>query len=160
MSPHRARALKAWRTNPRIGSEAILSGDFGESFVAYLLSKEGIDVVRANTVGFDLFAIDSKGKIFPKKKIVGISVKARISKSSKSFKPTIPVGSRKISAAKKTWNTEAWVGIVIGGKDKKFDVFVFPFKELSKLRGKAKRKDVVAVSELHNNPTGKVVRLF
>ena len=52
---------KAWKTNPRIGSEAMLSGEFGESFIAYLLSKEGIEVARANTVEFDIFAIDANG---------------------------------------------------------------------------------------------------
>jgi hypothetical protein len=52
--------------------------------------------VRVNAVGFDLFAIDPKGKIFPKNKIVGISVKTRISKANKKFAPTIPLGSRKI----------------------------------------------------------------
>lgn len=31
---------KAWKTNPKIGSEALLSADFGESFIAYLLSKK------------------------------------------------------------------------------------------------------------------------
>ena len=90
---------KAWKTNPRIGSEAMLSGDFGESFIAYLLSKEGIEVARASTVGFDLFAIDADGEIFPKDKIVGISVKARISKIHRKYKPTIPVGSKKIEIA-------------------------------------------------------------
>jgi len=54
---------QAWITNPKIGSEALLSADFGESFIAYLLSKEGVDVVRANSVGFDLIAIDAAGKI-------------------------------------------------------------------------------------------------
>jgi hypothetical protein len=56
----------------------MLSGDFGESFIAYLLSKEGIEVARASTVGFDLFAINAHGEIFPKDKIVGISVNSRI----------------------------------------------------------------------------------
>lgn len=51
------------------GNESISSGDFGESFIAYLLAKEGIDVVRASTIGFDLFAIDHKGKYLPKKKL-------------------------------------------------------------------------------------------
>ena len=69
---------KAWVNNPNIGAEAIHSGDFGESFIAYLLSKNGINVVRAHNIGFDLFAIDTKKKVFRTENIVGISVKTRI----------------------------------------------------------------------------------
>lgn len=49
-----------------VKGESIVSGEFGESFVAYLLVKSGVDVVRASTAGLDLFAIDHTGKIFPK----------------------------------------------------------------------------------------------
>jgi hypothetical protein len=138
---------KAWKTNPRIGSEAMLSGDFGESFIAYLLSKEGIEVARASTVGFDIFAIDANGKIFPKDKIVGISVKARISKTHKNYKPTIPIGSKKIEIAMNRWHVPAWIGIVVGSKDRKLEAFIFPYEELESLHGTAVRKDVVAVSQ-------------
>ena len=69
---------KTLKANLRIGSDALLSGEFGESFVAYLLSKNDIEVVKVNTVGFDLFAIDSAEKIFPRNEIVGISVKTRV----------------------------------------------------------------------------------
>ncbi|MCW3985145.1 MAG: hypothetical protein NWE91_01880 [Candidatus Bathyarchaeota archaeon] len=160
MSSASKRAQKAWENNPRIGSQAMLSGEFGESFIAYLLSKEDVDVVRASTVGIDLFAIDSLGKIFPKREIVGISVKARISKQHKNFKPTIPIGSKKVLAAEKTWGIAAWIGIVVGSKDKTLAAFVFPFKDLPALRGKAVREDVVAVSELYKDTTKKVKRLF
>ena len=136
---------KAWERHPRIGSKAIVSGDFGESLVAYLFRKEGIEVVRAKTVGFDLFAIDLTGDILPKNEIIGISVKARITKSS----PTIPVGSSKIQESMKTWKISAWIGIVASGGDESFVVFVFPFNELRRLRGKSKRLDVVSVAELY-----------
>lgn len=149
---------KAWKTNPRIGSEAMLSGDFGESFIAYLLSKEGIEVVRASTVGFDLFAIDHNGTIFPKDKMIGISAKARISKSQKNYKPTIPVGSEKIEASMRCWHVPAWIGIVVGSMDKKMEAFVFPYEKLGELHGTAKRPDVVAVSQLNKNPA--VRKLF
>jgi hypothetical protein len=149
---------KAWKTNPRIGSEAMLSGDFGESFIAYLLSKEGIEVARASIVGFDLFAIDANGTIFPKDKIVGISVKARISKLHKNYKPTIPVGSEKIEASMSRWHVPAWIGIVVGSKERKLEAFVFPYEELKKLHGTAVRQDVVAVSQLSKNPA--VRKLF
>lgn len=153
---------KAWKTNPKIGSEAMLSADFGESFIAYLLSKEGIDVIRASSVGFDLFAIDTVGKLFPKDKLICISVKARISKRQKNYKPTIPISSEKLLTAKRTWKASAWVGIVVGSTwaQKTLAAFIFPLKDLPRLRGKAQRKDVVAVSELYENPTKRVVRLF
>ncbi len=143
---------KAWETNPRIGIEAMRSGDFGESFVAYLLSKKGVDVVRASTVGFDLFAIDPVGGIFPKNKIVGISVKTRISKTHNKFVPTIPIGESKIRSSMKRWRIEGYVGLVVRSQEEKsFAVFLFPIKNLKKLSGRAKRKDVVAVSKLDGN---------
>ena len=161
-SPYVVAGKKAWKTNPRIGMEAMLSADFGESFVAYLLVKEGVDVVRASSIGFDLFAIDSTGEIFPKNKTVCVSVKTRISKRHKSFAPTIPIDEKKLAMAKETWHADAWVGIVVGStsSSKVLDAFVFPLEDLPKLRGKAKRKNVVAVSQLRRNPTGRVIRLF
>jgi len=66
---------RAWRTNPGIGLEAMLSTDFGESFIAYLLSKEGVDVVRASSVGFDLLAVDKNGKISLKIKLLAYLLK-------------------------------------------------------------------------------------
>ena len=85
---------------------------------------------RVNTVGFDQFA------------------------------PTIPAGSSRIKASMKVWHVDAWIAVVVGSNSKTLDVFLFPFKDLPKLCGKAKRKDVVAVSELYKNPTGSVVKLF
>lgn len=153
---------KAWKNNPNIGSEAIHSGDFGESFITYLLSKKGVNVVRARNIGFDLFAIDSRGKIFQKNKIIGISVKARISKTYKKFVPTIPIGSKQIKNSMKAWKTDAWIGIVVGNKDGSLRAFVFPFKNLKYL---SNGKDAVAVSKLDNparqrRASGSVIKLF
>lgn len=145
-------------SNKNIGSQAMLSGDFGESFVAYLLSKEEINVVRASTVGFDLFAVDKKGKFFPKNKIIGISVKARISKSHDKFVPTIPVGFSKISSSMKIWGIDSFIALVIGSKDKKFDVFLIPFGLIKKLGGGLKRSDFIAVSQIYKNKN--VIKLF
>ena len=142
------------------GNESIRSGDFGESFIAYLLAKEGIEVVRANTVGFDLLAIDQTGKLFPKKKLIGISVKARISKTHKRYRPTIPMGSAKIWMSMKKWDADAYIGIVVGSQDGDFDAFVFPHKDLLKLGGRTRRKDVVAVSELYKNSNKNIIKLF
>ena len=149
---------KAWKSNPRIGSEAMVTGDFGESFIAYLLSKEGIEVARASIVGFDLFVIDSKGTIFPKDKIVGISVKARISKKHKNFVPTISMGSKKIEDSMRIWHVPAWIGVVVGSKEMKLEAYVFPYEELKNLRSRAGTSDVLAVSQLNKNSS--VRRLF
>jgi len=137
----------------------MLSGDFGESFIAHLLAKKGVYVVRASTVGFDLFAIDSKGGLLPKNKMIGISVKARIAQSHRAFAPTIPMGSEKIKSAMKTWRVGAYMGVVIGSEGK-MDAFLVPFRSLGKLRGKAKRADVLAASELYANKSDIVIKLF
>ena len=138
----------------------MLSGDFGESFIAYLLSKEGVHVVRASMVGFDLLAIDKTGKIFPTNKLVGISVKARISKSHKKYVPTIPVGSSEILSSAEVWSAEPYLGIVLGSQDQKLATFLVPFKDLGKFKGRATRKDVIATSELYKGRSKYIVRLF
>lgn len=141
-------------------STSIHSGDFGESFIAYLLAKKGIHVVRASTVGFDLFAIDKIGNLLPKDKLVGISAKARISEAHVKFVPTIPVGSTQIESSSKIWNAEPYLGVVIGSKDNQLTAFLVPLKDLPQLRGRATREDIVAVSELYKNSFGNVIRLF
>lgn len=146
--------------NKNSGASAMHSGDFGESFIAYLLAKEGVNVVRASTVGFDLFAIDKTGKVLPQDKLVGISAKARVSQAHKKFVPTVPVGSSKMQSSAVIWNAEPYLGMVIGSQDKKLAVFLVPLKDLPQLTGRAKREDVVAVSELYKNSSGNVIRLF
>ena len=147
-------------------AEASISGDFGEAFVAWLLAKDGVQVVRAKTVGFDLFAIDPNGRYFDKDKIVGISVKTRISKEHRRFVPTIPIHSEKIKQAQRIWKVEAWIAVVVGsvldGK-KELACFILPFKEREKFTGGARRKDVIAVSELYKaaeEGSGVVIQLF
>jgi hypothetical protein len=136
-------------TNLNVGSESGISGDYGESFIAYLLSKKGVNVVRAKTVGFDLFAIDKIGHILPKDKLIGISVKMRASRSNKNYLPTIPMGSTNIIKASRTWNVIPYIGIVVGNKDGSISASVFPFAEMHNLKGRAKRKDVVAFSAIN-----------
>ncbi len=121
-------------------------------------------MVRACSVGFDLLAIDPTGKIFPKNKIVCISVKARISKNARLYRPTIPVSPEKLQTAAKTWKAVPWVGIVVGSthsiKKKNLAAFVFPLDDLPRLRGVALRKGVVAVTDLFDKPTSRTIRLF
>jgi hypothetical protein len=43
------------------GKEAAAAGRFGEAYIAHLLAKKGVvDVVQANSSGFDLLAVDRK----------------------------------------------------------------------------------------------------
>jgi Holliday junction resolvase len=139
----------AKNTNSNVGNESGISGEYGENFIAYLLSKKGVNVVRAKTVGFDLFAIDKVGYTLPKDKLIGISVKMRASRSHKKYVPTIPMGSPNIIKASITWNAIPYIGIVIGHKDGSISAYVFPFDEMHNLKGRAKRKDVVAVSTIN-----------
>jgi len=143
-----------------VKGESLVSGDFGEGFVAYLLAKQGVDVVRAKTMGFDIFAIDHTGALFEKDKTVGVSVKTRISKHHARYVPTVPVGSRQISEAALIWKVEPWLAIVVGSIGQKLACFLLPFKEHQKFTGHATRKDVLAVSELYSDTTRIVKRLW
>jgi hypothetical protein len=144
---------------PNIGAQAMSSGDFGESYVAYLLAKAGVEVVRAKTVGFDLFVMDAKKTIFPTKKLIGVSVKARISKVHEKYAPTIPMGSSKVRKAAKIWRAKPWVAVVVGHSNNTFDVYLFPHSRLKSYKGAAKRKDVVSASSLRNATPERVLRL-
>jgi len=142
----------------KAGSEALLSGDFGESFVAYLLAKKGITVARAGTVGFDLLARDHKGNILAKNKISGISVKTRISKRAKRYVPGVPLRSAQTLVAAKRWNAEPYLAVVIGSINNRLDVFIIPFKKALTLSGKIAKHDYLAAAQLYKNKS--VIKLF
>jgi len=132
-------------------SESLVSGDFGESLVSFLLIKKGVDVVRASTKGFDLFAIDNTGQIFPQEKIVGISVKARFTNSEKPFSPTIPLQSKKFFESAKIWKIEPYVSIVVGNFEKLYlECYVLCLYD-AKNYYSPKRKDAISVSQLRNS---------
>lgn len=124
------------------GKNAMVSGRFGEAYVSYLLVKRRIvDVVPANTAGFDLFAIDKKGKTFTKNKIVGISVRTRMHQSR------FPLSSKKLARAAKTWGIEPWIAVV----SRHYSAILAPLKNAKKLRGRFKinrhrKKDSDSVS--------------
>lgn len=142
-----------------VGGGSLISGDFGESLVAFLLAKEGIDVVRASTIGFDLFAIDHGGRILKKDTMVGISVKMRVSQGASRYEPTIPIGSDKIEEAKRIWKLDAWLAIVVGSVGRNLKCYLLPFEERQQFSGRARRQDVVAPSELRKDRTGDVKHL-
>lgn len=59
------------------GVDELVSGDFGELLVSYYLVKKRLHVIVAKSEGFDLLINDTKGFLFEKDKLIGISVKTR-----------------------------------------------------------------------------------
>lgn len=143
-------------------SEQIVAGDFGEAFVSFLLSKNGVKVVRADTKGFDLFTIDNKGDILPKDEMIGISVKARFTKNSGTYSPTIPIEVGPIEEASTTWKIQPWIVIVVGNitlEGNKFECYLCSLKQISNFTA-PKRKNAVSVAQLRKDETGIVKRLI
>jgi len=140
-----------------ISNEPQVSAEFGEALVAYLLAREGVEVIRGPTKGFDLFARDRQGRIFQSKdKLIGISVKTRLLKEKFEYSSTVPIDSKKVSEAREIWNVEAWLALVVGRLGYSLRVFLLPYTKYSNFRGRAKREDVVSVSALEKDKTGTV----
>ncbi len=59
------------------GVDELVSGDFGELLVSYYLVKRKVHVIVAKSEGFDLLVNDTRGFIFEKDRLTGISVKTR-----------------------------------------------------------------------------------
>jgi len=138
-----------------ISNEPQLSAEFGEALVAYLLAREGVEVIRGPTMGFDLFAIDRQGRIFQSKdKLIGISVKTRLLKRKQYYSSTVPIDSKKVFKAREIWNVEAWLALVVGNVGYSLTVLLLPYTKYNNFRGRAKREDVVSVSALENDTTG------
>lgn len=136
------------------GKEAAAAGRFGEAYIAHLLAKKGIvDVVQANSSGFDLLAVDEKGhKLnsdglgFRQGKINCISVKDR------KFHSQIPLGYDKLKEAAKIWNADPWVGIVISNPPK-LDAYLIPLGDALKFSSHDANKNdyLLSVAGIRNN---------
>lgn len=130
------------------GKEAATAGRFGEAYIAHLLAKKGVvDVVQANSPGFDLLAIDKKGHrlnsdglSFRPGRINCISVKDR------KFHSQIPVGYNKLKEAAKTWNADPWVGIVISNPPK-LNAYLIPLEDIPKFSSYSSKKKDYLLSE-------------
>ena len=83
-----------------IGTDVMVSGDFGELLLAYYFVKKKLHVIIAQSVGFDLLVKDKKGVILPKNKLIGISVKTR---QQKSYSIDLRSDRIKLKKASKIW---------------------------------------------------------
>ena len=143
------------------GGISKINGDFGEALVAYLIGREGVDVLHGPTVGFDLFAVDRKGILFPAKaRLVGISVKTRLLKGNFGYSSTIPTDEPQVRQAALAWGAEPWLAVVVGSPGFTLEVMLLPYTVCGRFRGRAKRRGVVSVSALEHDKSGAVKTLF
>ena len=85
-----------------------LRGTGGEFFTAFLLSAHwGMEVLIADSEGFDLLAKDPKGRL-PGKQTKAISVKSRVRKDDKSLTFNIENSRRSLCREAKAWNAEPY----------------------------------------------------
>ena len=82
------------------GIDELVSGDFGELLVSYYLVKKKLHVIIAKSEGFDLLVNDTKGLLFEKDRLVGISVKTR---QKRSLCLDLEIASEKLKRAAKIW---------------------------------------------------------
>jgi len=118
-----------------IGSDVMLSGNFYELLVAFSLVKKDLQVIRADSVAFDLLVVDEKNKVF-KHNNIGISVKGRESKDNFSM----PFKELKIPALNKQckiWNFEPYYAFVSLS-----NICFIPLVEVIKLKKKSKIKSL------------------
>jgi len=139
--------------------ESRISGDLGETIVQYLLARKGIETVHANTVGFDLFAIDSHGKIFDPGRTVGISVKTRLLKEDAEISDSIDISPSKVERMAKVWNVDPWVAIVAGYFYHHLFVFLFRLADWSDFKGRTKSEGLVSISSLQHSRSKRVLIL-
>jgi hypothetical protein len=82
------------------GIDELVSGDFGELLVSYYLIKKKLHVIVAKSEGFDLLLNDTKGLLFEKDRLVGISVKTR---QKGSVCLDLEIASEKLKRAARIW---------------------------------------------------------
>ena len=82
------------------GIDELVSGDFGELLVSYYLVKKKLHVIVAKSEGFDLLVNDTRGLLFEKDKLIGISVKTR---QKRSLCLDLDIASDKLKRAAKIW---------------------------------------------------------
>ncbi len=135
----------------RIEEESRLVGDFGELALAFYLTKLGINVIRANTVFFDLIVKDKNKIIFKNGNSVGISVKTR-DRSNTTSTCTIPLAEyEKIKSFGGKWNLEPWICyIIVFRKNNKrmLQGFLFPYERAIDYMAHGKREYAISFSKL------------
>lgn len=141
----------------RIVEEPKIVGDFGEFVTAYYLTKLGINVLRADTVCFDLFITDSRGVVFPKKATCGISVKIRDRSNTTRSCTIVRSDLPQIESYAKKWGIEPWLCHLIiskKGGQRTLEGFLFPLSEAPKFLGEGKRKFAISFSKLRKEIKG------
>lgn len=135
-------------------------GDFGEDLVATLLAKRGIAVAHAPMEGFDLLALDKKGTVLTKGKLVGISVKTRLLTDNFVSAHTIPIGTSQARKAARIWEAEPWLAVVCGTVGNTLEVFIVPYSESRSFAGRTTSGDKISVTALRNEKSGRANKLL
>jgi hypothetical protein len=135
----------------RLEEESRLVGDFGELVLAFYLTKLGINVIRADTVFFDLIAKDKNRIIFKNGNLVGISIKIR-DRSVTTPSCTIQLKEyEKIKSFGEKWGLEPWICfIIVFRKEGKriLQGFLFPYEDGRGYMSHKKRKNAISFSKL------------
>ncbi|MEK6943694.1 MAG: hypothetical protein AABX00_06540 [Nanoarchaeota archaeon] len=106
-----------------IGEDVLISGEFGESLLAYRLVKKNMHVIMARTAGFDLVVKDINGKTFSKKRNIAISVKTQ---TRNSWSKNLKKDYKKLKKISKIWGFKPYFAFIT-----RHNIIVFP-AELSK----------------------------
>ena len=131
-----------------LGSDLMITSDFGEALVGYYLVKKDLFVVRANTEGCDLFVLDKKGIVFKNRKnknrMIGIEVKTRQSNS-----PSFKFDGWNLSYSSKKWNFEPYLSIVTRN-----EILIIPLYlcKSRKIRTGKRRISLPRIRKLKKNP--------
>ncbi|MCW1295283.1 MAG: hypothetical protein QXD02_04540 [Candidatus Parvarchaeum sp.] len=127
--------------NKHVAEEAIVTGDFGEAAVALALSKKGIMVLRSQTIGIDLLAIDNSKAVFPTDRLIGISVKTRLTES-----PSLNVEKdiKKLKRIAREWKFDPWFAFLDAE-----NLYIFPINE-TKNKEVLTNSGAISFSKLNN----------
>jgi hypothetical protein len=133
--------------NKRTPENSRIVGNFGEYALAFFLTKKRINVMRVDTVFFDLIAHDDSGKIFPKDTNVGISVKMRDTVGG-----TIPhTDFEKIKDYAKKWNIVPYMCHIQVHEEKEQKIlegYIFCAYDAEKFFNGTKRSYAISFSKL------------
>jgi hypothetical protein len=137
-----------------------IAGDFGEHLVGVLLAKRGIAVAHAPMEGFDLIALDKRGVLLTKDKLIGISVKTRLLKDNEYSAHTIQTGADQANKAARIWQAEPWLAVVCGSVGYTLEAFLLPYSVSQNFRGKTRSSGLVSVTALRDDNSGTVRKLL
>lgn len=120
------------------------------------MTKMDVAVAHAPMEGFDLIALDRKGKALSKGKLVGISVKTRLLTGNNYSAHTLSTGVENASKAAKIWRAEPWLAIVCGSIGYSLEVFLLPYSKCEMFAGRTTTSNRISVTSLRDDKTGVV----